>query len=479
MLGNGRFLAVLIIATLLICLLPASLAHAASYSKNLTETLTLSDSVQVRKYSPLQESLSLTDSLSTSEFTPRSESLSLSDSLQVALYRFNTSDVLESLPIGESVSVEKFTPGSESLPLSDTLSVTVYRYYSEDVTDSLYLSDDLQINRKTLMDSISLSEAVRVGIYRPSEESAGRDAGQYLYLWPWLDTGNKLVKTVTLKSIDGTLQLMVIEGTIPESRGDVPLNYISMLGMSLPAQSLPEGVYIISAIYELGPSGASFDTPVILTFTYNPNRLPEGMSDQDLRIAYWDGRQGKWIPLDSIIDAANHTVTTAVTHFTMFAILGFEPGPPVFEISELSVMPQSVETREGVTINALVTNTGGREGTYNVVLMINGEKEAEESVTVAGGDTQIVTFSLVKEAMGSYFVVVDGLSSSFKVIAPAELPQSPEMSLTLEESVSVQVISPTPPAPWFNVVILYGCIAVFIIVGLIVFFLVKRRAGKY
>ena len=110
-----------------------------------------------------------------------------------------------------------------------------------------------------------------------------------------------------------------------------------------------------------------------------------------------------------------------------------------------------------------VANTGGTRGSYTVALMINGVKEAEKSVTVAAGDSRSVSFTVSKEDIASYSVVVDGLSGSFTVVAP--LPPAPP--------------PPAPPpevkAP-INWPLIGGIIAGVIVVGLLIFFLVRRRA---
>jgi len=58
--------------------------------------------------------------------------------------------------------------------------------------------------------------------------------------------------------------------------------------------------------------------------------------------------------------------------------------------------------------------------------MINGVEEAEESMTLAAGESEDVSFTAYKEDAGIYTVTVDGLSSSFTVVAPPPLP-SPEV----------------------------------------------------
>ncbi len=100
---------------------------------------------------------------------------------------------------------------------------------------------------------------------------------------------------------------------------------------------------------------------------------------------------------------------------------GAEPAP-VFSVENLSVEPLEVEPEETVIISMLVANKGGRKGNYDVVLRINGMKEAVNSVTLAAGDNRSVSFSVSKKETGSYIVDVNGLSGGFTVVAPPNQP---------------------------------------------------------
>jgi len=92
-----------------------------------------------------------------------------------------------------------------------------------------------------------------------------------------------------------------------------------------------------------------------------------------------------------------------------------EAPPAAFSVSDLSIEPAEVEPDEEVTISALVTNTGGSQGSYQLVLMINGKQEEDETVTIPAGSSQSVTFNITGDEAGSYTVAVDGLSGSFTV----------------------------------------------------------------
>ena len=111
-----------------------------------------------------------------------------------------------------------------------------------------------------------------------------------------------------------------------------------------------------------------------------------------------------------------------------------------------------------VNITLSVANTGETEGSYSVVLKINGVKEAEKSITLAPGKSQNVSFSVTKAEAGSYSVAVEGLSGSFTVVGAAEEEAPPEAK---------------PPINWMW---LGGIIAaVVVIVALVIFFSVRRR----
>ncbi|GAI79600.1 unnamed protein product, partial [marine sediment metagenome] len=119
-------------------------------------------------------------------------------------------------------------------------------------------------------------------------------------------------------------------------------------------------------------------------------------------------------------DAASYGVAVdgLSASFTVVAPV-VAPLPTAFSVSNLTVQPTEVPTGEAVTIDVALTNTGGTEGSYTVVLKINGVKEADRTVTIAAGDTLNLIFPVTKEAAGSYTVTVDGLSGSFTVITPA------------------------------------------------------------
>jgi len=140
--------------------------------------------------------------------------------------------------------------------------------------------------------------------------------------------------------------------------------------------------------------------------------------------------------------------------------------PAAFSISNLSIQPAQVKPGEAATVSVLVSNTGGKSGSYTVTLNINSVKEADKSVTIAAGGSQAVTFSVTRQEPGSYNVAIDGLSTSFIILAPTTTPPATSPTTPI-----------TPPVkPPFNWPLIGEIIGVAVVVGLVIFLVLRRKA---
>jgi len=299
-------------------------------------------------------------------------------------------------------------------------------------------------------------------------------------------TTGRFTRSVTAASEDELCTLTIPKDTVGLTEELEPLDEITVLEMDDPPPP-PEDAHVIGLAYDFGPDGATFDPPITLEYTYDPADIPEGVAEEDLVIAYYDEEAGEWVELEGcVVDPVTKTITAPVSHFTTFAIVARAapppPAPAAFSVTNLSVKPLEAQPKEAVTITVSVANTGGTEGRYTVVLEINGVKEAEKRVTVAAGRSRSVSFSVSKEDAGTYSLVVDGLSASFTVVAPA--PVVAPVPLPPPAPPVPAPPAPEPPAPLPEVIpptainwpVLGGVIAgVVIIVALLVFFLIRRR----
>jgi len=116
------------------------------------------------------------------------------------------------------------------------------------------------------------------------------------------------------------------------------------------------------------------------------------------------------------------------------------PLPASFVVTDLTVSPAQVEPGETVTIEAEVTNSGGSTGDYTATLKINGTIVDSISITLDPGEDETVSFSIAKEATGTYLVQLAGLEGTFTVTEPAELPPSGTPAAFTLSSLSISPI---------------------------------------
>jgi hypothetical protein len=152
--------------------------------------------------------------------------------------------------------------------------------------------------------------------------------------------------------------------------------------------------------------------------------------------------------------------------------------PAVFSLSELSVQPAQVKPAETVTVSVKVSNTGGKEGSYPAVLMINGEKEQEKSLTLASGSHKTVVFELVESAAGEYRVAIGHLEGGFTV---EPLISQPPASTVTSAPPAAPASSPASTADFgstaaqpLNWTIIGGILAAVVLL-LVCFILLMRR----
>ncbi|RJO62551.1 MAG: hypothetical protein C4542_03435 [Dehalococcoidia bacterium] len=137
-----------------------------------------------------------------------------------------------------------------------------------------------------------------------------------------VNAGGQFIGPVTLSSADNNITINIPAGIIGTTSAGQPLSLITVTQISGPPAPPPTGENIISGLYEFGPSGARFSSPITMTLSYDPTKLASGVSETSLVIAYYSVSEGQWIILGGIVDTVNHTITVQVDHFTAFAVIG-------------------------------------------------------------------------------------------------------------------------------------------------------------
>jgi hypothetical protein len=254
---------------------------------------------------------------------------------------------------------------------------------------------------------------------------------------------------VTVSSGDNNVQLTVDQGTTGQSANGQPLSQLVILQLNFPPDP-PEQSHIIGLTYDFRPDGATFDQPVTITFTYDPNNLPAGVNEEDLSIAFYDDINGEWVELQNIVlDPLTHTITGQTKHFTPFAVMALTE-PASFAVSSLTLTPSEIYAGETSTVSVTVTNNGDLSGTYSVVLKIDDAVMETKQVTLDGNQSQTVDFSVSLDTAGTYNIVIGSLSGVLTITEPTPTPaptQTQEPTPTATETSApppTQEISPSP-----------------------------------
>jgi hypothetical protein len=132
--------------------------------------------------------------------------------------------------------------------------------------------------------------------------------------------------------------------------------------------------------------------------------------------------------------------------FTIAGVVGCvsEPSAPAFHIADLVISPVEVEPEGVVTISAEVTNTGDTEGSYTAELKINGVIEAAQEITLVGGESQLLSFSVSRDTLGTYRVTWGELVGEF-VVAELVPPESTVRTMVWTDAAITQLVAGTLP----------------------------------
>lgn len=158
----------------------------------------------------------------------------------------------------------------------------------------------------------------------------------------------------------------------------------------------------------------------------------------------------------------SHTVTIAGLSGT-FTIEAGEPTTPdtVITTNRVPVTPVEIADGESVGIRVLVTNISENQDTCRVSLNKDNILTETKETTLAGGASQSVIFTVLKETAASYTVEIRG---------PARVFNAEDMPISIPETPT-----PTPPAATLNWWLIGGSIAIGTTIGLIVAVIVARR----
>jgi len=169
-----------------------------------------------------------------------------------------------------------------------------------------------------------------------------------------------LSQDVVVTSVDSSADIQIPAGTTALDADGDPLSQVTIQPLVMHSPIPPEGNIIV--MHDFGPDGATFDPSIIVTMSYDPDELPEGIAPGDLVLAYYDPSVEEWVVLDNIaVDEVNHTIVGTTSHFTEFALLtnfmGVDP-TPILEpdtSSDDGLSPSEFALINGIIVAGVVT----------------------------------------------------------------------------------------------------------------------------
>ncbi|MFC1965302.1 CARDB domain-containing protein, partial [Chloroflexota bacterium] len=223
----------------------------------------------------------------------------------------------------------------------------------------------------------------------------------------------RFTEDVTANSEDRKAELYISQDTIGKNRVGSLLSSIYIREMEDPPTP-PAQRNTVGLVYNIGPDGATFDPPIDLSIRYDASLLPQGIAEKNLVVAKFESSTSQWEELESVVDPKADAITAKVSHFCAFTVLT-PTQPASFNVSDLSVTPNKVDFEESVSISILITNTGDLTGSYEVSLKIDDKVPRTKEITLDGGDSKTVSFSVSPDTAGKHTVNISGLWGTFEV----------------------------------------------------------------
>jgi VCBS repeat-containing protein len=225
-----------------------------------------------------------------------------------------------------------------------------------------------------------------------------------------------MLEDVSATDIDMKLELRIPKGTIIKNiYGQTPGNIrITPKGETSAANS---GSERISQSYEIEPSGITFNASAILIYRYSSSEIPEDIPVNNLYLACWDPDTEVWKDLGGKVDTIARTVSTPIQHLSVYALMA-HTRPASFETNNLAITPGEAAPGEIVTASIKVDNQGDLSGTCQVSLMLDNEIVQTREVTLAGGGSETVVFTLTSDTVGEHRANIGSMLATFLVKKP-------------------------------------------------------------
>ncbi|MEQ1846689.1 MAG: CHAP domain-containing protein, partial [Nitrospira sp.] len=105
---------------------------------------------------------------------------------------------------------------------------------------------------------------------------------------------------------DGTITIVVPAGALASN---------TAITIAPSSANTPQGN--IGEALDLGPDGTIFSTPVTISVKYDPNLIPQGVTESSLTLAFSSG--STWTDIPTTVDTVNKLLNGQTTHFSTYS----------------------------------------------------------------------------------------------------------------------------------------------------------------
>jgi len=183
------------------------------------------------------------------------------------------------------------------------------------------------------------------------------------------------------------------------------------------------------------------DWPIYVEITYTDDEA-EGLDESSLGIHYWSDDSWRRCSNTGVDVEANKVWAYMLREETLGSPIlvggstqAYTPAPAEFQFSQLIIEPQEAKPSEEVIISLRVTNIGEATGNHTVSLDVGeGLFTSVKTVTLEGGESETLMFTVIPEAEGTYRVEIEGLVSGFEARIPPPLMPAEFVLSELEAS---------------------------------------------
>jgi hypothetical protein len=253
-----------------------------------------------------------------------------------------------------------------------------------------------------------------------------------------------MLEDVIAADANSNVELWLSEGTFARNKYGQALTSLT-IAPEEEVQSPAQGSAIIGQSYQIEPDGATFGDSVTLVFSYSPSEIPGGVPVDNFYIALWEPDTMTWTDLGGTVDTEANTVSVPISHLSTYVLM-IHNRPAILVVENIILTPDEVSPGGAVTASIDIKNKGDLPGTYQANLMLDNAVMQTRTVTVDGGSSETIVFTIILDAFGEHQVSLGGLTSTFiveKPLAAASFTMSQlritPISVNIGEKVNVSV----------------------------------------